>query len=147
MGTALAQTLGSAGFERYQLQRNATGHLVIVGHLANEPIAMLVDTGGSSTVVDLAWCTERKIPLRATGNLGGGAGGVTLEIHAVDGVNLALGPQELRTDKLFALDMSHVNRGLENNGASKIVGVIGADVLANHAAVIDYSTESLFLKF
>jgi hypothetical protein len=142
---ALADLLSQHGFHRHPLVRNQVGHLQLVGLLHNAPVDILLDTGAASTVVDLSYCRAKGIPTRDTGKLGGGAGGITLAIHALDGVILSLDGHPLRSDGIYAVDLTHVNEGLVAKGASRVHGVLGADVLTYHQAVIDYATMSLFL--
>lgn len=144
--TALAELLSQDGFHRHQLVRNQIGHLQVVGSLDSAPVDILVDTGAAGTVIDLSYCRAKGIPTRDTGNRGGGAGGIALTIHALDGVTLSLDDCPVRSDGIYAVDLSHVNEGLVTKGASRVHGVIGADVLTYHQAVIDYATMSLFLR-
>jgi len=144
--TALADFLSHHGFRQHTLVRNQVGHLQLVGLLQNAPVDILVDTGTASTVVDLSYCRAMGIPTRDTGRLGGGAGGITLAIHALDGATLSLDSHPLRSDGIYAVDLTHVNEGLVAKGASRVQGVLGADVLTYHQAVIDYATMSLFLR-
>jgi Aspartyl protease len=144
--TALAEFLWQHGFRRHALVRNQIGHLQLVGFLQNAPVDILVDTGAASTVVDLSYCKAKGIPTRDTGKLGGGAGGITLAIHALDGATLTLDGFPLRSNGIYALDLTHVNEGLVTKGASRVQAVLGADVLTYHQAVIDYATMSLFLR-
>jgi hypothetical protein len=143
--TALAELLSQHGFYRHALVRNQVGHLQLVGLLQDAPVDILLDTGAASTVVDLSYCRANSIPTRDTGRLGGGAGGITLAIHALDGATLSLDGHPLRSDGIYAVDLAHVNEGLLAKGASRVHGVLGADVLTYHRAVIDYATMSLFL--
>lgn len=143
---ALAELLSRHGFQRHSLLRNQVGHLQLIGHLGDRAIDILVDTGAASTVIDLAYCRETGTPIRDTGRIGGGAGGATLAIYALDGANLSIDGRALRSDGIYALDLSHVNQGLTMKGAARVQGVLGADVLAYHRAVIDYATMSLFLN-
>jgi hypothetical protein len=143
--TALAELLSQHGFHRHTLVRNQVGHLQLVGLLHNTPVDILLDTGAASTVVDLSYCRAKGIPTRDTGKLGGGAGGISLGIHALDGATLSLNGHPLRSDGIYAVDFTHVNEGLVAKGASRVQGVLGADVLTYHQAVIDYATMSLFL--
>ena len=143
--TALAEFLSQHGFYRHSLVRNQIGHLQLVGLLHNTPVDILVNTGAASTVVDLSYCRSKGIPTRDTGKLGGGAGGITLAIYALDGATLSLDGHPLRSDGIYAIDLTHVNEGLVTKGACRVHGVLGADVLTYHQAVIDYATMSLFL--
>src|SRR4026208_281667 len=134
--TALADLLSQHGFHRHPLVRNQVGHLQLVGLLHNAPVDILLDTGAASTVVDLSYCRAKGIPTRDTGKLGGGAGGITLAIHALDGATLSLDGHPLRSDGIYAVDLTHVNEGLVTKGGSRVQGVLGADVLTYHQAVI-----------
>ena len=144
--TALAELLLRCGFRQHTLVRNQIGQLQLVGLLQNAPVDILLDTGAASTVVDLSYCRANGIPTCDTGRLGGGAGGMTLRIHALDGATLSLDGHPLRSDGIYAVDLAHVNEGLMTKGASRVHGVLGADVLTYHRAVIDYATMSLFLR-
>jgi hypothetical protein len=144
--SALAELLAARGFRRHAMTRTPVGHLLLVGHLDGQAIDILVDTGAASTIIDLEHCRARGIPLRDTGRLGGGAGGVTLPIHALADLPLTLEGCPLKTDGIFAIDMSHVNEGLRLRGAQQVHAVLGADVLRLHQAVIDYATLSLYLR-
>ena len=143
--TALAELLSEHGFRQHTLVRNQIGQLQLVGLLHNVPVDILLDTGAASTVVDLSYCRAKGIPTGDTGRLGGGAGGITLAIHALGGATLSLDDYPLRSDGIYAVDLSHVNEGLVTKGASRVHGVLGTDVLTYHRAVIDYATLSLFL--
>ena len=130
----------------HRLTPNRIGHFVVTAELGGNPVEMLVDTGGASTVVDVAWCRDHNIPLVDTGQLGGGAGGVAMPIFALGEVELTLNGIALRSAGIYAIDMSHVNQGLEMRGATRVAGVIGADVLRLQKAVIDYAAEELLLR-
>jgi hypothetical protein len=142
----VSDLLAQSGFRRHGLERNAVGHLQLTGALGGEAIDILVDTGAASTVVDVGWCRTRNIPLVDTGHLGGGAGGVTLPIYALGPVPLTIDGAPVRSTGILAIDLSHVNHGLATKGARPVDGVLGADVLSLHEALIDYSTQSLFLR-
>ena len=142
----LTQILPARGFRRHSLRRNEVGHFVLEGSLGHETIDILLDTGASNTILDLEWARSRGIPLVKTGQRGGGAGSTEMEIYSLGDVPLVLDGLPVRSDGIFALDMSHVNSGLARKGAAPVTAVIGADVLSHHEAVIDYATASLYLR-
>jgi hypothetical protein len=142
----LGSFLSDGGFRRHQLVRNRVGHFQLTAELEGEQVDILVDTGAASTVMDLDWCRKRGIALDDTGQMGGGAGGVNLAIYALRGAALRLDGQAVKSNGVYAVDLAHVNRGLAMKGAHPVHGVLGADVLTHHEAVIDYASESLFLK-
>jgi hypothetical protein len=143
---ALAELLSRHGFHRHALLKNQVGHLQLRGQLQGRPIDLMVDTGAASTVLDVAYCRSAGISLRDTGAIGGGAGSARLAIYAVDRVSLSLDGRPLRSDGIYALDLTYVNESLTMKGASPVHGILGQDVLTRHQAVIDYPTMSLFLN-
>lgn len=142
----LASLLARHGFRRHPLIRNRAGHFQTVAQLNRESINLLIDTGASGTVVDLAYCRGRNLALRESGRTGGGVGGQALPIFELEEPALTLDEAPLRCDRLVALDLSQVNRALSAKGAEPIQAVAGADVLQRHQAVIDYANQALFLK-
>src|SRR5215831_11324961 len=130
--SALADLLAQNGFHRHALFRNKVGHLQLIGELQARKVDILLDTGAASTVVDLAYCRSEGIPIRDTGQLGGGAGGASLVIYALDDAVLSLDGLPLRSDGIYALDLSHANQALAVKGAARVQAVLGADVLTYH---------------
>jgi len=61
-------------------------------------------------------------------------------------VSLTLEGLPIRSDGIFAIDMSSTNQRLTARGVDPIRAVIGQDVLRYHQAVIDYATLALFLN-
>ena len=69
-----------------------------------------------------------------------------LAIYTLGDISLKLDRATLRSDGIYAVDMTHVNEGLAMKGADRVHAVLDADVLTYHQAVIDYATGSLFLR-
>ena len=44
------------------------------------------------------------------------------------------------------MNLDHVNSAFESMGLEKVDGVIGADILTNYNAIIDYKNLTLYLK-
>jgi clan AA aspartic protease (TIGR02281 family) len=147
MNTTLPSFLNDQGFRQVSLSRSGVGHFHAAGSLGGRPVAILIDTGAASTVVGLALARELGLELKKLQMTGGGAGGANLELHQVVGARLSLGDVEPRLDTLIAMDLTHVNQSLALKGEAPVDVILGADVLQGHAAVIDYGSSSLFLKF
>lgn len=139
--SALADLLSRHGFRRFTMSRSPVGHLKLAGHVDGRPIDIVLDTGASKTLVELTYCRAEGIAVTDTGQPGHGGNVFTLGDVAMtlDGLNL-------RTDGIFAIDMSSTNERLIKRGIDPIRAVIGQDVLRYHHAVIDYATLTLFLK-
>jgi predicted aspartyl protease len=138
--------LEAEGYRRIPLQRNGVGHFEAAGSLASRSIRVLVDTGAASTVVSLSLARELGLNVASLGRMGGGAGGVQLEIFKLHDTALELDGLKPRPVALYAMDLSHVNAALVLKGAAPVEAILGVDVFDRQKAVIDYDSSSLFLK-
>jgi hypothetical protein len=138
---AIAELLSRHGFRRFMMSRTKVGHLQLVGRLGNRPIDIVLDTGASKTFVELDYCRSEGIAVSDTGQPGNGG-----NVYTLGDVRLTLEGLPIRSDGIFALDMSSTNQRLIMRGVDPIRAVIGQDVLRYHQAVIDYATLALFLK-
>lgn len=148
--TAIADLLSRHGFRRFAMSRTGVGHLLLAGRLDDRPIDIVLDTGAGKTLVELGYCRSEGIAVIDTGQpaapAAGAGGGPVSNVHMLKDARLTLDGLTVRTDGLFAIDMTHTNQKLAMRGVDPIHAVIGQDVLRYHQAVIDYATLALFLK-
>jgi hypothetical protein len=146
----IAELLSRHGFRRFMMSRTGVGHLLLAGHLDDRPIDIVLDTGAGKTFVELSYCRSEGIAVIDTGQPGApaaGAGSSTVSnVYTLGDVRLTLEGLPVRSDGIFAIDMTHTNQKLMMRGVDPIRAVIGQDVLRYHQAVIDYATLALFLK-
>ena len=69
-----------------------------------------------------------------------------LRMNYVAKHDLTLFDLDLSDTKLLTLDLSHVNAGLKKCKVKPVVGVLGADVLWRHHAVVDYDRGLMLLS-
>ena len=67
-------------------------------------------------------------------------------VYTLGAVRLTVEGLPVRSDGIFAIDMTSTNQRLMMKGVDPIRAVIGQDVLRYHQAIIDYATLALFLK-
>jgi hypothetical protein len=139
--SAITELLSRHGFRRFTMSRTPVGHLKVVGHLDGRPIDIVLDTGASRTFVELSYCRSEGIAVSDTGQPGHGG-----NVYTLGDVRLTLEGLAVRSDGIFAIDMTSTNERLVMKGADPIRAVIGQDVLRYHRAVIDYAALALFLK-
>ena len=148
--SAIAELLARHGFRRFMMLRTQVGHLKLVGHIDGRPMDIVVDTGAAKTFVELGYCRSEGIAVTDTGMAGapaaGAGSGAVSNVYTLGDARLTLDGLPVRTDGIFAIDMTYTNQKLMMKGADPIRAVIGQDVLRNHQAVIDYATLALFLK-
>lgn len=141
----LADFLAARGYVRVPLTRSGVGHFHTAGTLNGRPVAVLVDSGASCTVVALA--VVQALGLRSEWlDCGAVGAGGPLDQYRIDGADLRLGSFVPRLAGPIGLDFEAVNAPLRAQGSAEVDVILGVDVFDAHAAVIDYASQSLFLK-
>lgn len=127
------------------LERSPLGLLQVSATIDGSPLTLLVDTGANATLLDRAWVTRQGLVGESTEL--GTVGCVTMDgIDMIDVERLELGAMRVEGVRLAVVDLSHVNRQFEQTGSTPVGGILGADVLTERSAVIDYSEPRLQLQ-
>ena len=130
-------------FTRISLTK--TKHLLCKAKINNKTAMLLIDTGASNSCIhselkEYFELEEKGDPFDASGASEGKMQAMmTLECE------IHLGRSFKGKQAFVLLNLNHVNTTLNSQGAVKIDGIIGADFLKSHKAVIDYSLRKLFL--
>ncbi len=141
----LSEHLARFDYAAVPLRRSPTGHLQLDGAINGVAAALYLDTGAGRTVLDTDGARRRGLELRETGR-GAGLGTAAMTTYATTIRHLNLQAVEAFDLAVTAIDLSHVNAGLRARGAAPMDGVIGADLLETHEAIIDYKRLHLYLK-
>jgi hypothetical protein len=142
----LSEFLKQAGFHQVPLQHSGVGHFHAAGTLNGRPVSVLIDTGASGTLIHLDLARELDLELQPLDCKGGGAGGAEIPVYCAPDAVLELVGVSPRPEKLIVMDLGHVNQALRSRGENPVEVILGVDVLDARSAIIDYGSNSLFLK-
>ncbi|GAA4047578.1 retropepsin-like aspartic protease [Flavobacterium chungnamense] len=138
--------LKKAKYKKIAFKVSKTQHLLIKASINGVKGNFILDTGASNSCVgfesvELFLLTAKKSKTRATG---AGATGMFTQIAKNN--TLQLGRWKETEFSLVVFDLSHVNEALQQYKAKPVHGIIGADILLQGKAIIDYYNHCLYLK-
>ena len=126
---------------------NQVGHFAVHVLLNGKPEVFIVDTGAGATVIDEGYARSQGFELEEIDGFGGGIGNSQMSIFMVRINKLEIGDFTFENMTAVAMDLSNVKQSLEMKGVnSDVYGILGTDILRTYEAVIDYGSETLFLK-
>lgn len=142
----LQEILKKEKYKKINFKVSKTQHLLVKASINGVKGNFILDTGASNSCVgfesiDLFQLTAESSTTKAAG---AGATGMFTQI-AKDNL-LQLGRWKDTEFHLVIFDMSHVNEALCQYKAKPVQGIIGADVLLQGKAIIDYYNHCLYLK-
>lgn len=98
----------------------------------------MLDTGAAFTVLEASRKKTFEVQDRPTPRTATGAGCNELPLTLSSDNLLQLGALRIGDQDLTLMSLAHVNQSFQEGGMKPIDGVIGADILREFRAVIDY---------
>lgn len=129
------------------LLKNAAGHFELMVSIDGVDTNFIVDTGAAKTVVDLSFARSQNLLLQESTVQVHGLGVSNMVLYTIKSATLMVGEFTLALPQLYAIDLRHVKQSLLEKGVERSAnGIIGADVLNYHKAIIDYANQLLYLQ-
>lgn len=123
-----------------------TQHLLITAKINNIKGTFILDTGASNSCVGFEEITKFELFAENSETKAAGAGATGMLTQLSKKNKLQMGRWKSETLNLVVFDMSHVNEALMSYKTKPVNGIIGADILLEGKAIIDYANFCLYLK-
>ena len=143
---SLENYLTKDGYVRLEMKKMPSGHLHLFGQLNGVDGNFILDTGAGATVIEVKNKEKFHMQTEKSDEQAAGAGGIGMQMQTSDNNNLKIAELELNELNLMLMNLDHVNIAFESMELEKVDGVIGADILTNKMAIVDYSNLILYLK-
>lgn len=143
----LGELLKRQGYRALELGRMSTGHLLLEVSINGEtPERFICDTGAGGTFVLPELAERLGLIEERSRETGGGVGGGGMEIRSTTVERVVIGEVEFSDREFLVMDFSHVNQQFEAVGEARVEGIIGADWLDRHQAVLDLGSRRLYVR-
>ena len=138
--------LKTKGYCRVQLRLLNTNHFVLDVMLNGAQGRFLLDTGASDTCVAMDKATYFKLHPKPSDEKAASASSNEMHTEVAHYNTIQIGNWNASRRTVVLFDMQTVNLALEQQKATAVEGIIGADILRKSDAIIDYNHHWLYLK-
>ncbi|MBT0607798.1 aspartyl protease family protein [Aequorivita echinoideorum] len=142
----LRKFMEEQGFSRIPLKKLATGHYLFNAQINSENGNFILDTGASTSCIGFNYTEYFKLASEESLIKAAGAGAVNMETLLSRGNTFKHTNLEVKKMDFILFDLSHVNQALQQVNENPVHGIIGADFLKKHRAVIDYGRNCFYVK-
>lgn len=142
----LEQLLKEKDYIKSNFKLSKTQHLLVNAKINGIEGSFILDTGASNSCVDFQYEDYFKLTSKETKTKVAGAGAIGMSSKISEYNILKIGRWEAYQIHIVLFDLTHVNEALSFVKAKPVHGIIGADVLLEGKAIIDYENKHVFLR-
>ena len=133
-------------YKKIKFKVSKTQHLLIKATINGVTGNFILDTGASNSCVGFEGIDLFNLKAGKSKTKAAGAGATGMFTQIAKNNSLKIGRWKENAFHLVIFDMSHVNQALQQYKAKPVQGIIGADILLEGKAIIDYFNHCLYLK-
>lgn len=141
----LRKFMTDGGFFRIPLKKLATGHYLFDAKINGISGSFILDTGASTSCVGITESSHFSLLSEESLIKAAGAGAINMETMLSPKNNFEINDWQTKNMDFVLFDLSHVNEALVQVNEQSIHGIIGADFLKKHRAVIDYGRNCFYI--
>ncbi len=144
--SALKGFLKDKGYCKIKLEKLTSNHRRLEASINGIKGSFILDTGASSSCIDFKDLDRFEVEVNDLSIRAAGAGDSNMQGSVSFGNKLKVGAWKTKEFNLVAIDLSHVNEALSQEGIKPTDGVMGADFLEQSGAIIDFEKNKLYLR-
>ena len=142
----LQDILKKEKYKKINFKVSKTQHLLVKASVNGISGNFILDTGASNSCVGFEGIELFNLKAGKSKTKAAGAGATGMFTQLAKNNSLQIGRWKTADFHLVIFDMSHVNEALQQYKAKPVHGIIGADILLEGKAIIDYYNHCLYLK-
>ena len=133
-------------YKKINFKVSKTQHLLVKATINGILGNFILDTGASNSCVGFESIDYFNLTAGKSKTKASGAGATGMFTQLAKNNTLQIGRWKTTDFHLVIFDLSHVNEALQQYKAKPVHGIIGADILLEGKAIIDYYNHCLYLK-
>lgn len=133
-------------YKKINFKVSKTQHLLIKASINGVAGNFILDTGASNSCVGFEGIELFNLKAGRSKTKASGAGATGMFTKLAKNNSLKIGRWKTEGLHVIIFDMAHVNEALLQHKAKAVHGIIGADILLEGKAIIDYFNHCLYLQ-
>ncbi len=143
----LSDFLRNKSYFRIKMHAIASNHFKIISKINGVKGVFILDTGASSTFIDISLKDKFKLKSKTSLIEASGAGPNKLTTQLSKNNSIKIGSWRSEKFQILLIDLSNVNNAFASIKAQAVDGIIGADILKIGNGILDYEKRYLYLKY
>jgi predicted aspartyl protease len=134
------------GFRRVRMHESEGYNLYVDGSVNGTKARLMVDTGAFATLLHSQFVLRMKIPLRKTKFTSVGVNLAQSRVRLANIARFSVGSMDMRSHKVGVMNLEGLVHGGLLDASPPVAGLLGSEMLQRYHAIIDFGTNSLYLK-
>jgi len=143
----LSDFLRNKSYFRIKMHAIASNHFKIISKINGVKGVFILDTGASSTFIDISLKDKFKLKSKTSLIEASGAGPNKLTTQLSKNNSIKIGSWRSEKFQILLIDLSNVNNAFASIKTQAVDGIIGADILKTGNGILDYEKRYLYLKY
>jgi predicted aspartyl protease len=134
------------GYRRVRMRESDGYNLYVNGSVNGTKARLMVDTGAFATLLHSQFVLDMKIPLHQTKITSVGINLSPSRVHLATISRLSIGSMDLQSHRVGVINLERLIYGGPLRASPPVAGLLGSEMLQRYHAIIDFGTNSLYLK-
>jgi len=134
------------GYRRVRMHENEGYNLYVDGSVNGTKARLMVDTGAFATLLHSQFVLRMKIPLRKTKFRSVGVNLAQSRVRLATITRFSVGSMDMRSHNVGVINLEGLINGGLLEASPPVAGLLGSEMLQRYHAIIDFGTNSLYLK-
>jgi predicted aspartyl protease len=134
------------GHRRVRMHESEGYNLYVDGSVNGTKARLMVDTGAFATLLHSQFVLRMKIPLQQTKFRSVGVNLAQSRVRLANINRFSIGSLDMQSHKVGVINLERLIHGGLLEAKPPVAGLLGSEMLARYHAIIDFGTNSLYLK-
>jgi predicted aspartyl protease len=134
------------GFRRVRMHESEGYNLYVDGSVNGKAARLMVDTGAFATLLHSPFIRGMNIPLQQTKFRSIGVNLAQNRVRVATITRFSIGSMDMRSSRVGVINLAGLIHDGLLDGSPPVAGLLGSEMLQRYHAIIDFGTNSLYLK-